>query len=238
MGTWDAAIESNDTFLDVYSAFFELYNKGQSPVYAFGQVMKMFSDDFEDEDSANNALFAVALAQWETKSQNTELLNRVKDVIVTGKDLEVWTNLGAGEELLEERKAALDQFLLKISTPKEKAKRRVKEKFVFTAVELIKITSPDGLKTFSMSEEYTNGNYIHTSSSLNWKNGGGSILYFNELGKNITARWIDNQTLEIVHDSDIRFTLKRNDSAYYNDLVNVIYVPVGDKPAPPPLLVY
>lgn len=238
MGTWASAIESNDTFLDIYSAFFELYNKGQSPVYASGQVVKMFSDGFEDEDLANNALFALALAQWETKSQNTELLNKVKEVIVTGKDLEVWKDLGADEELLKERKAALDLFLIKVSTPKEKAKRRVKEKFVFATVELIKITSPDGLKTFRMCEEYTNGNYIHTSSNLMRADSGGSILYFESQGRTITARWIDSHTLEVVHDSDLQFTLKRNEDYCYGDIVKVIYVAIGDAPVPPPLLVY
>jgi hypothetical protein len=238
MGTWGAAIESNDTFLDIYSAFFDLYNKGQGPAYVSSQVTKTFIDEFEDPDTKNNALFALALAQWETKAQDAGLLNKVEGIIAEGKDLEVWKNLGADQNLLKERKNVLDEFLSKISKPIEKAKRRVKPKFVFENINLVKITSPDGLKTFTINKEYVNGSYVHTSSGLMWDSGGGSILYFTGEEKKVDARWIDSQTLEVTHDSDIRFDLKHNESYYMGDMVYVVYIAVGDTPALPPLLSY
>jgi len=32
MGTWNISINGNDTFLDIYTSFFDLYNEGQNPV--------------------------------------------------------------------------------------------------------------------------------------------------------------------------------------------------------------
>ena len=224
MGTWDTSISGNDTFANIYSNFFNLYNQGRHPVYASAQVMKMFEDEFIDTDTRNNALFALALAQWETKYQDDQVFKEVEKIIVTEIDVQIWEELGANTVMLEERKEILREFLKKITQPKDKPKRRVKEKFDFKIINLIKIQAPDNLKNFEVNEEYVNGKYIHTSSNMQWKDGGGSILYFTGQGKKIFAGWIDSNTLEVVHDKDIVFT-KKDDSAYYlGDKVTVRYI--------------
>jgi len=48
MGTRNAAIGSNDTFLDIYSNFYSLYNQGQDPIDASTQIIEMFKGEFED----------------------------------------------------------------------------------------------------------------------------------------------------------------------------------------------
>ena len=84
----------------------------------------------------------------------TTVYNQVKEIIETGKDIEVWQGLGADEKTLKQRKIILDKFLIQISTEREKPKRRVKQKFEFTTIELVKAVAPDNNKVFEASEFY------------------------------------------------------------------------------------
>jgi hypothetical protein len=187
-----------------------------------------------DYDDRNNSLFGLALAQWETKSLDKDIYRQVKEIIETGNDLQVWKELGADDKTIEKRKTELDKFLAQISTEKEKPKRRVRPKFEFTQIDLINLMAPDNKKVFTVSEHFTNGIYQQTGSLMMWQpgvdtvfinGGGGSVLYFTGQGKNISAKWIDSQTLEIIHDKDIAFT-KKDDRAYFcGDDIKVIYKP-------------
>ncbi len=214
MGTWNNKIDGNDTFQDIYQNFFDLYNEGQNPVEISKQIQDDFAEMFNDYDDHNNSLFGLALAQWETKSLDPTVYKQVKEIIETGNDLEVWKGLGADEKTLQKRKKELDKFLIKISTEKEKPKRRVRQKFEYSANHLLTLLSPDGQKTFEIIESYVNGEYKDTSSGITWAGGGGSVFYFYTKGKSVTARWIDSQTLEIRHDKTIEFA-KKDESFYF-----------------------
>ncbi len=234
MGTWNNKINGNDTFQDIYQHFFDLYNQGQNPVEISKQIKDDFAEMFNDDDDRNNSLFGLASAQWETKSLDPTLFKRVREIIETDKDLEVWKGLGADEKTLQKRKKELEKFLNKISTEREKPKRRVRPKVEFTQVDLIKLMAPDNKKLFTVSEHFTNGVYQQTGSLMMWQpgvdkvfinGGGGSVLYFTGQGKNVSAKWLDCQTLEVTHDKDIEFT-KRDDRAYFcGDDIKVIYKP-------------
>ncbi|MEZ2338246.1 hypothetical protein AB6735_21535 [Mucilaginibacter sp. RCC_168] len=78
MGTWNTSIDSNDTFLDIYSNFFTLYNQGQHPSNVSKQVVEMFEDEFTDIDTRNNALFGLALAQWKQRRRISGFLMKLK----------------------------------------------------------------------------------------------------------------------------------------------------------------
>ena len=129
MGTWGTAIKSNDTASDIYADFFELYNEGQEPADISEKLIKDNSELINNPDDCNNFWFVLALAQWETKSLDKELYERVKSIIEDGQDLEVWRQLDADESEIKKRKIALDKFLDKISSEKPKAKARKKKKF-------------------------------------------------------------------------------------------------------------
>jgi len=223
MGTWSTKINSNDTFQDIYQNFFDAYNQGQEPADISKQIQDDYAEMFGDSDDRNNSLFGLALAQWETKSLDQTIYKQVKEIIESGNDLEVWKGLGADEKSIKQRKVVLDKFLTQISTEKEKPKRRVRPKFEFEMINLVEEIAPDNLKTFSVNEEYTNKNYIHTSGLMNWKQGGGSILYFTGQGKKISAKWLDSKTLEVTHGNDIVFTIQNDSSYFFGDAVKVIY---------------
>ncbi|GAA3973680.1 hypothetical protein [Hymenobacter antarcticus] len=228
MGAWSTAINGNDTFLDIYQNFFDLYNQGANIQDISKQIVDEFAEMFDDYDDRNNALFALALAQWETKSLDPKIFEQVKAIIESGIDLELWKGPGTTDRVLEKRKNILDKFLNQISLEKEKPKRRVKPKFEFSTVQLVKAVAPDGRKVFEASEEFVNGVYSQTGSAIFWESGGGgSVFYFEEQGRTVSARWVDSQTLEVIHDEKIVFT-KKDDSFYYcGDQGKVIYVPAA-----------
>lgn len=223
MGTWNTRINGNDTFQDIYQNFFDLYNQGQNPADISTQIQNDFAEMFADKDDKNNSLFGLALAQWETRSLDPKVYQEVKEIIETGNDLEVWKGLGADEKTLKQRKTILNKFLIQISTDREKPKRKVRPKFEFNMISLVDEVAPDNLKRFSVNEEYTNKQYVHTSGLMMWGQGGGSVLYFTGQGKNISATWLDSRTLEITHDIDIEFTMKNENAYFSGDDIKVLY---------------
>ena len=130
MGTWGTAITSNDTYIDIYSEFFSQYNKGKDLTEISNYLITSNQDIIAEKDSSDchNFWFALAMAQWETKSLKPDTLLKVKAIIESGKDLEQWKQLGANANDIAKRKKALDIFLNKISIDKGKAKPRKKAK--------------------------------------------------------------------------------------------------------------
>ncbi len=224
MGVWNTEIKGNDTTLDIYSNFFDKYNKGGNQVFVSNKIKQEFNDYFTNYEDKNNSFFGLALAQWETKSLESEIYKTVKQIIENGTDLKLWKELGADEKTIKNRKSELDNFLKLISTEKLKAKRRVKPKFEFTMNELVQMTSPDKTKVFKVNEEFTNGNYIHTSGIIEWNSGNGAgIMYYTGEGKSISAKWIDNQTLELFHEPNLTFNKKESRLFFKGDKVIIEY---------------
>ena len=228
MGTWDIKINGNDTFLDIYDYFFNLYNQGEDPKAISTQILRNFADSFEDYDEKNDSLFGLALAQWETKSLDPTIFDQVKTIIESGNEMERWKESGADEKTLKKRQVVVNKFLEQLSTERAKPKRRTSNaKYESTFKEIINLQAPDGQKTFTIFEQYTDGVYVHTGSSLSWRGGGGSVLYFVGQGKFISAKWRDSQTLVITHDINIVFS-KKDSTFYFNgDGGVVIYSPTA-----------
>lgn len=224
MGTWNSKIDGNNTFQDIYQNFFDLYNVGQNPIDISKQIQHDFAEMFNDYDDRNNSLFGLSFAQWETKSLDPTIFKQVKEIIESGKDLEVWKGLGADEKTLKKRQLVLDKFLSQISTEKENPKRRVRPEFEYSAIKLQTLPAPDNNKTFEIIESYINGEYKDTSSAISWPSGGGSVFYFYEKGKFVTARWVDSQTLEIKHDMTIKFAKKDESFFFCGDQGTIKYI--------------
>lgn len=192
MGTWGTAISSNDTYSDVYGEFFELYNDGLEVAEISQRLIQANQETINDPDDSNNFWFALAKAQWECKQLDTTLYNRVKTIVDTGTDIEVWRQLDADEKDLKKRKIVLDKFISDISTEKPKAKARKKKKEP-------KILQPVFAKGDCVTFKLINGNY-----------GGAVVLeaiYDTEYGNNLIAATRINQqnkpTLEDFKNSTI-----------------------------------
>ena len=89
MGTWGTELSSNDTFADVYGEFFELYNEGQDVKEITSKLLKTNNDLLTDKADSNNFWFAIAKAQWECKSLDSEIYDRVRRIIENKEDLGV-----------------------------------------------------------------------------------------------------------------------------------------------------
>lgn len=127
MGAWGTAISSNDTYADIYSEFFDLYHDGLDVAEISSKLITDNQEILNDKDDCNNFWFALAKAQWECKQLNKDIFDRVKTIIETGADLEVWRQLDADEKEIKKRKVVLDKFLADLETERPKAKSRKKK---------------------------------------------------------------------------------------------------------------
>lgn len=128
MGTWSTAIKGNDAFADVYSEFFDCYNKGEQSETISQKIVENNWEILEIEEEKHNLWFALALAQWETKSLDPKVLSTVEEIIKSGADLKIWLELGASEQDIKKRKVVLDKFLEKLKSDRPKAKPRKQAK--------------------------------------------------------------------------------------------------------------
>lgn len=178
MGNWGTAIKSNDTYADIYGEFFEMYNDGLEVETISKKLIAANQETIDDPDEVNNFWFALAKAQWECKQLDSELLDRVKQIIETGADLEVWRQLEADEKDIAKRKVVLDKFLAELLSDRPKPKSRKKKI----------IRQPVFGKGDCLTFNLANGNY-----------GGAVVLeavYETELGSNLIANTRLNQATE------------------------------------------
>lgn len=127
MGTWGTGISSNDTYADIYDEFFELYDDGLSVKEITERLIASNQETIEEPDSSNDFWFALVKAQWECKQLDTDVFERVKTIIETGADLEVWLRQDADEKSITKRKIVLEKFLAQLQTERQKPKSRKKK---------------------------------------------------------------------------------------------------------------
>lgn len=127
MGAWGTAISSNDTYADIYDEFFDLFNEGQSLEEISKKLIADNQETINEPDDSNNFWFALAKSQWECKQLETEILERVKQIIETGSDLQVWRRLDADEKDIKKRKVVLAKFWADLQTERPKVKSRKKK---------------------------------------------------------------------------------------------------------------
>lgn len=127
MGSWGTGISSNDTYADVHNLFFELYNDGLEVDEISKKLISENQEILSDPEDCNNFWFALAKAQWECKLLNEDVYNRIKSIIETGADLEVWRQLEADQKDIKKRKVVLNKFLISLQTERPKPKARKKK---------------------------------------------------------------------------------------------------------------
>jgi hypothetical protein len=130
MGTWSTAVKGSDAFLDIYAAFFDLYNKGGQPEAISKKIIEDNWEIQEIDEDKHSFWFALALAQWETKTLDPSVLLRIEQIITSGADLAIWHQAVASEQDIRKREKVLNSFLEKINSnrPKVKSRKRPKKK--------------------------------------------------------------------------------------------------------------
>ena len=127
MGTWGTGISSNDTYEDVYTEFFDLYNTGEEVEFISKKLIESNSETIKDEDDCNNFWFALAKAQWDCKKLDLEIYDKVEKIILSGVDIKAWKRLGGSNSDIKKRKLVLEKFLEKLKSEKKSGKRRKKK---------------------------------------------------------------------------------------------------------------
>jgi len=219
MGTWGTRIGEDDTFADIYDAFFDHYNDGRPAHQASQIVQEEQADAFADNDDRHEALFALALAQWETQTLDAELLTIVRNIITSGENLENWKVRGGSQADLDQRDAALEIFLKQISRPRQTKKRRKKAKLDIIENVFVNCPAPDSKKSLIVTEAYVNNEFTGTTGMVMWGNSGGGIFHFGLPGLICSAKWLDAQNLEIrfsnIIESDLQYGVGNSREAFY-----------------------
>lgn len=151
MGTWGTGIKDNDTSSDIYDDFYDKYNSGETPQNISKELISDNKSLIKNPDDCNNFWFALALAQWETKSLQPDVYEKVKSIIDSKIDLQIWKELDSVEQDIKKREIVLNKFLEKIQKEKTKAKARQKPEKI--------IAVPPFLKGDCLAFKLDNGNY-------------------------------------------------------------------------------
>ena len=125
MGVWGAGLTQSDEYCEVYDSFMEKYDAGESVEVITDEILNGYLSEFD----ANNGIlhdvyFALAKCQWMCGALSEALMNRVKDIIQNGKNLEFLKELDADDRFLRDRKKHLEKFLLSLETPRKTPRKR------------------------------------------------------------------------------------------------------------------
>ncbi len=125
MGVWGMGITQSDSFCEVYDAFMERYNEGESTAAITADIVAAYRKDFDDGDPIlHDVFFALAKAEWMCAAQSAPLVEKVTQIITSGANLAFYSQLGASAADLKLRQRSLEKFLEKLQTPRPSAKKR------------------------------------------------------------------------------------------------------------------
>src|SRR3989344_1172703 len=124
MATDGTKIVDGDLAHDIYGEFMDLYDSGANVDLIKTKIEKWRTEIFDDHEK-EVFITTYALALWETGNLTEEILNETKETVNKGAGVKMWLEeSGEKDSLL--RKKELENFLVKISAPKEKVRARKK----------------------------------------------------------------------------------------------------------------
>jgi hypothetical protein len=224
MGTWGPDVDEDDVFEDVYQGYFNSYNDGAEPEGLSESIRQEFDYYFESDDDYSSALFALALASWETKTLSDQLIDEVASIIESGQDLENWKHRNAAADVVDARAKHLARFLNKLSRPRRNRKRRARDNDDYSVQVLIDLWSPDGLKRLRVERVSINGTYESTNGQVVWRwEVGGGLFGFREDNVLIGAHWNESSRLHVEISGKCHSQMLVHRLQSFADVVNVSY---------------
>lgn len=125
MGCWGMGLTQSDEFCEVYEQFMEEYDSGKSVSDISKDILAQHHKEFDDEDGImHDVYFALAKAEWMCCEQSLFILQRVKEIIESGANLDFYESLGADVKDLKVRKKNLTAFYEALQKPRKKARKR------------------------------------------------------------------------------------------------------------------
>lgn len=123
MGAWGIALSSSDTYSDVYSSFYNLFNESQSIDIIMERVNQDFSDVITDEDEKNDFYYAIAKAQWECGFLEEKYRIEIENIINKKLEISRWERMGGSKKDGIKRHEKVKQLFEIITLPNEKIKK-------------------------------------------------------------------------------------------------------------------
>lgn len=125
MGCWGMGMAQSDEFCENYDNFMEEYDNGKAVAEITAGILAKYHAEFDDDDGVmHDVYFALAKAEWMCCEQSELVMNRVKEIIESGANIEFFRELEASEKDLIVRQRNLEKFLTMIQTPREKPRKR------------------------------------------------------------------------------------------------------------------
>lgn len=125
MGAWGAGLTQSDEYCEVYDSFMEKYDSGKSVEVITDEILNTYLSEFDADDGIlHDVYFALAKAQWMCGLLTDTIMDKVKEIIQSGKNLEFLKELDADNQFLRERKKNLDRFLSSLETPRKTPRKR------------------------------------------------------------------------------------------------------------------
>lgn len=125
MGVWGAGLTQSDEYCEVYDAFMGKYDAGESVDAITDEILSGYLSEFDAEDGIlHDVYFALAKCHWMCGFRSDGIMDTVKDIIQSGKNLEFLKELEADDKFLRDRKKNLEKFLLSLDTPRKSPRKR------------------------------------------------------------------------------------------------------------------
>lgn len=140
-------IIDSDIAHDIYNEFMDLYDADVDIVEIKNKIETRRNDIF-DEAEFEIFITAYALALWETGNLTAEILFETRKTVADGTGVKMWFE-ESGEADAKRRERELERFLRKISTPKDKPRKRKKYKKITNFLFEI-----DDIVTFQLQDKF------------------------------------------------------------------------------------
>ena len=145
MGAWSTSILGDDFASDVYGEFIEAYNDGKELKVIRAELEETNRSELNDLDEGPIFWLALAKAQWDCGSLDSDLLDKVREIVGQELGLDRWREGKASG--LEKRKKVLSEFYTKLQSQNLKPKKRKRPKLipaVFEAGDCLALSLPSG----------------------------------------------------------------------------------------------
>ncbi len=125
MGCWGMGITQSDEYCEIYERFMEEYDEGKPLLEIKKDILDDYLLEFDENDGVlHDVFFAIGKAEWMCGGISGDIYEKISHIIRNGENISFYRELEASESDLKLRKKNLDKFLLTLSIPRGKIKKR------------------------------------------------------------------------------------------------------------------
>ena len=125
MSCWGMGITQSDEYADVYDRFMEEYDEGKPLPDIKQDILEDYLMEFEEDDGVlHDVYFAIGKAEWMCGGISEDIFGKISHIIASGANIAFLRELEASERDLKQRQKNLEKFLISLSVPRGKAKKR------------------------------------------------------------------------------------------------------------------